>query len=109
MDGHGDHRRRLGVLDRAHRVPYKEIVVAAKGERPDLVRKAGGGLDRALLGSVAENVIRLAPCPVLTVRETDKPSSLRPRAIPRPEARAPSDAERWPIIAQSPALRRHLG
>ena len=29
-----------------------------------------GGLDRALLGSVADRVIRLAPCLVLTVRET---------------------------------------
>jgi len=29
-----------------------------------------GGLDRALLGSVADRVIRLAPCPVLTVRDT---------------------------------------
>jgi nucleotide-binding universal stress UspA family protein len=28
------------------------------------------GLNRALLGSVAERVIRLAPCPVLTVRQT---------------------------------------
>jgi universal stress protein A len=27
------------------------------------------GLDRLLLGSVAERVIRLAPCPVLTVRQ----------------------------------------
>ena len=30
-----------------------------------------GGLDRALLGSVADRVIRLAPCPVVTVRETE--------------------------------------
>jgi nucleotide-binding universal stress UspA family protein len=27
------------------------------------------GLNRALLGSVAERVVRLAPCPVLTVRQ----------------------------------------
>jgi nucleotide-binding universal stress UspA family protein len=30
-----------------------------------------GGVDRALLGSVADRVIRLAPCPVLSVREPD--------------------------------------
>ena len=30
-----------------------------------------GGLDRALLGSVADRVIRLAPCPVVTVRDTE--------------------------------------
>jgi len=29
------------------------------------------GLNRVLLGSVAERVIRLAPCPVLTVRQTE--------------------------------------
>ena len=29
------------------------------------------GLDRLLLGSVAERVIRLAPCPVLTVRQAE--------------------------------------
>jgi nucleotide-binding universal stress UspA family protein len=29
------------------------------------------GLDRILLGSVAERVIRLAPCPVLTVRQPE--------------------------------------
>jgi len=54
-------------------VPYKEIVTAAESERPDLIvmgTQGRGGLDRALLGSVAEKVIRLAPCPVLTVRET---------------------------------------
>ena len=30
-----------------------------------------GSLDRALLGSVADLVIRLAPCPVVIVRETE--------------------------------------
>jgi universal stress protein A len=29
------------------------------------------GLNRVLLGSVAERVIRLAPCPVLTVRQPE--------------------------------------
>jgi nucleotide-binding universal stress UspA family protein len=30
------------------------------------------GLDRILLGSVAERVIRLAACPVLTVRQPER-------------------------------------
>jgi nucleotide-binding universal stress UspA family protein len=54
-------------------VPYKEIVGAATRERADLIvigTHGRGGLDRALLGSVADRVIRLAPCPVLTVRDT---------------------------------------
>jgi len=52
-------------------VPFQEIVDAATDERADLVvmgTHGRGGIDRALLGSVADRVIRLAPCPVLTVR-----------------------------------------
>jgi nucleotide-binding universal stress UspA family protein len=48
------------------------IVSTAREERADLVvigTHGRGGLDRALLGSVADRVIRLAPCPVLAVRE----------------------------------------
>ena len=55
-------------------VPHKEIVAAAARERADVIvlgTQGRGGIDRALLGSVADRVIRLAPCPVLTVREMD--------------------------------------
>ena len=34
-----------------------------------------GGLNRVLLGSVAVRVIRLAPCPVLTVRPAKSEAS----------------------------------
>ena len=50
---------------------YDEIVALATDERADLVvlgTQGRSGLPRALLGSVAERVVRLAPCPVLTVR-----------------------------------------
>ncbi|MBI2206617.1 MAG: universal stress protein [Candidatus Rokubacteria bacterium] len=52
-------------------VPFDQIVDAARDERADmLVLGTHGrtGLDRLLMGSVAERVVRLAPCPVLTVR-----------------------------------------
>jgi nucleotide-binding universal stress UspA family protein len=52
-------------------VAYREIVALATDERADLIvvgTRGRGGMDRALLGSVADRVIRLAPCPVLTVR-----------------------------------------
>jgi universal stress protein A len=55
-------------------VPHQEIVEAAVQERADLIvigTHGRGGLDRALLGSVADRVIRLAPCPVVAVRETE--------------------------------------
>jgi nucleotide-binding universal stress UspA family protein len=50
---------------------YREVVALATDERADLViigTHGRGGVDRLLLGSVADRVIRLAPCPVLTVR-----------------------------------------
>jgi nucleotide-binding universal stress UspA family protein len=54
-------------------VPHEEIVALAIDERADLVvlgTHGRGGLSRALLGSVADRVIRIAPCPVLSVRES---------------------------------------
>jgi nucleotide-binding universal stress UspA family protein len=53
-------------------VPHEETVALATDERADLIligTQGRGGLNRALLGSVADRVVRLAPCPVLTVRE----------------------------------------
>ncbi len=53
-------------------VPYREVVTAAKDERADLVLLATHGrgrIHRLLVGSVADRVIRMAPCPVLTVKE----------------------------------------
>jgi nucleotide-binding universal stress UspA family protein len=50
--------------------PWREIDEAAKQLKVDLVvmaTHARKGLARALLGSVAEKVVRTAPCPVLTV------------------------------------------
>jgi universal stress protein A len=51
--------------------PYVEIVKAVADLEIDLIVLAThgrGGLSHLLLGSVAEKVVRLAPCPVLTVR-----------------------------------------
>jgi nucleotide-binding universal stress UspA family protein len=52
--------------------PYEEIVRTAEEEHAAMIvmgTHGRSGLNRALLGSVAERVIRLAPCPVLTVRQ----------------------------------------
>jgi nucleotide-binding universal stress UspA family protein len=51
--------------------PAAEVVAAAKDLHADLVcigTHGRGGLSRVILGSVAEEVVRHAPCPVLTVR-----------------------------------------
>ena len=51
--------------------PSKRIVEYAEHEHCDLVvmgTHGRGGIDRLLLGSVAERVVRTSPVPVLTVR-----------------------------------------
>src|SRR5207249_4179447 len=51
---------------------HEEIVAIAIDERADLIAmgtQGRGGVNRMLLGSVTDGVVRLAPCPVLTVRE----------------------------------------
>jgi nucleotide-binding universal stress UspA family protein len=51
--------------------PRAEIVAACEDESPDMIvlgTHGRSGLDRLLMGSVAERVVRTAPCPVLTVR-----------------------------------------
>ncbi len=51
--------------------PTAEIIAAAGELHADLVcigTHGRGGLARVILGSVAEHVVRQAPCPVLTVR-----------------------------------------
>jgi nucleotide-binding universal stress UspA family protein len=49
------------ILDTAGEGPYDVIVMGTHGR---------SGRLRSMLGSVAEGVVRNAPCPVLTVRET---------------------------------------
>ena len=55
--------------------PATEIAEAARELAADLIVIATHGrtgLKHVLLGSVAENVVRHAPCPVLTVREHER-------------------------------------
>jgi universal stress protein A len=52
-------------------IPYQNIVEMATAESVDLIVMATHGrtgLGHLVLGSVAERVVRLAPCPVLTIR-----------------------------------------
>lgn len=69
MKVHRDHRAVRGLLRAGD--PPAEIVRAAQDERADLVvmgTHGRSGLPRLILGSVADRVIRTAPCPVVTVR-----------------------------------------
>jgi nucleotide-binding universal stress UspA family protein len=54
---------------------YEQIVEQAKRRKADLIVIAThgrSGLARFFLGSVAEKVVRFAPCPVLAVRDTER-------------------------------------
>ena len=54
--------------------PFLEIVRYAKDKNIDLIvlgTHGRSGLSHVLLGSVAERVVRKAPCPVLTVRHPE--------------------------------------
>jgi universal stress protein A len=54
-------------------VPYQKIVDTAKQEGADFIvmgTHGRGALERFFLGSVADRVIRAAPCAVVTTRET---------------------------------------
>ena len=55
-----------------HGVPFHEIIETAKMQQVDLIvmgTHGRTGLQYMLLGSVAEKVVHLAPCPVLVVRQ----------------------------------------
>lgn len=59
--------------------PAEEIVAAATELKCDLIvlsTHGHGGLDRLLIGSVADRVARLAPCPVFLIRP-GKPTGAR--------------------------------
>jgi nucleotide-binding universal stress UspA family protein len=55
--------------------PVHEIVAFAQESKTDLIvlsTHGRTGLKHVLVGSVAENVVRYAPCPVLVVREHER-------------------------------------
>jgi len=62
-----------GILMISNR-PAETIVEYARGARIDLIimgTQGRGGMSRLLMGSVAERVVRTAPCPVMTVHHPE--------------------------------------
>jgi nucleotide-binding universal stress UspA family protein len=72
-----DEARAAGLVVRVEAragVPYQDILTMARSAGIDVIvlgTRGRGGVERALLGSVADRVIRLAPCPVLSVRSVE--------------------------------------
>ena len=61
-----------GEIVVVHGTPFHEIIETAKARQVDLIimgTHGRTGLPHVLLGSVAEKVVRLAPCPVLVARQ----------------------------------------
>ena len=55
--------------------PATEIVRVAKAERADMIvmsTHGRTGLSRVLMGSVAEKVVRRAPCPVVIFKQANE-------------------------------------
>jgi len=65
--------------------PANTIVETARTDGADLIvvgSHGRTGLERVLLGSVAERIVRTSPCPVLTVRSTPgAQQEARPKAV----------------------------
>jgi nucleotide-binding universal stress UspA family protein len=58
--------------------PYQQIIDLATTKQVDLIvmgTQGRSGLERFFIGSVAERVVRLAPCPVLVTRASTSTSS----------------------------------
>ena len=55
-------------------IPFAEIISTAREKEIDMIVTGSHGrtgISHMMLGSVSEKVVRKAPCPVLTVRQTD--------------------------------------
>jgi nucleotide-binding universal stress UspA family protein len=64
-------KEHTAVLECIHGTPFVEIVRYAREKEIDLIvmgTHGRGAIAHILMGSVAERVVRKAPCPVLTVR-----------------------------------------
>jgi nucleotide-binding universal stress UspA family protein len=72
-----DDRRSFRLIDtvQTHMSPAAGIIEYAKANRIDLViagTHGRGAFQNLLMGSVAERLVRTAPCPVLTVRSHER-------------------------------------
>jgi nucleotide-binding universal stress UspA family protein len=72
-----DRKRYKAELVTAVGLPFRQIINYAADQHIDLIimgTHGRGAFAHAILGSVAERVVRFAPCPVLTVRSPKEKS-----------------------------------
>jgi nucleotide-binding universal stress UspA family protein len=71
----------------AHGDPASEILRLAQDAKADVIvmgTHGRTGLPRLLMGSVAEQVVRKAPCPVVTVKSPMSSRQVSVKAVPEP-------------------------
>ena len=113
LDGSSDPRVKARVRIEQG-TPTSRIVDVAREEDADLIvmgTHGHSGLGRVLLGSVADRVVRLAPCPVVTVPAgtAASPSSARLARICYATDFSPSARAAWPwALALAEAARAEL-
>lgn len=80
LEGYGQRVLAVGLeadILTIHGIPHEEILATARAQQVDLIimgTHGRTGLGHLFLGSVAEKVVRMAPCPVLVVRSTPQGS-----------------------------------
>jgi nucleotide-binding universal stress UspA family protein len=77
------------ALVRKSDAPADEIVKYAREENVDLIvmgTHGRPGVAHLLMGSVAEKVVRTAPCPVMTVRHPERDFVTANAPVPAPQA-----------------------
>src|SRR5690606_2906760 len=95
--------------ERRAETPVLGILAYAQDHAPDLIvmgTHGRSGVDRLLLGSVAEDVVRLADCPVLTIRPDTEPAPLGVRRVLAP---VDFSAASWLAVAYAKHLAALTG
>lgn len=91
--------------------PHERVVEEAERVKPDLIVMATHGrtgLGHVLLGSVAEHVIRRAPCPVLTVRGEFAPARRLKKFLDEQNVKYVTIAHSKAVTAQEVAESTHI-
>lgn len=86
--------------------PAEEIARYAREHGIDLIvvgTHGRTGVSRAILGSVAERLLRLAPCPVVAVPTTEIPAAPPPSTVREAEALPGQAAARGCLVCATPS------
>jgi type II secretory ATPase GspE/PulE/Tfp pilus assembly ATPase PilB-like protein/nucleotide-binding universal stress UspA family protein len=94
--------------------PATEILELARREAASLIvmgTTGHSGLRRMLLGSVADAIVRHAPCPVLTLSQTAANGAATPAKLPvafsQPDFAAPAPSSEAPLAAHAEIAAPH--